>query len=184
MRSYLGVRGLQDKRDFSVVEIDFVNQLAALTAGKTDLAFMTIPFSIPAIKAGKVRTLFTMKEAMGGASELSVMCLRAPFIAEHRAALVDFFEDTQRAMRWFLDPNNRGAVLDIVSRFTKQPASAYSDWLFTKEDDYHDVDARVDLAVMQRDIETMRKTDLLKIDIDVRKYADLSLVEEAAHRLH
>jgi NitT/TauT family transport system substrate-binding protein len=183
MRSYLGTHGLQDKRDFSVVEIDFANQLPALTAGKSDLAFMTIPFSIPPIRAGTVRTLFTMKQAMGGASELSVMCLRASFIAAHRAALVDFFEDTQRALRWFLDPNNRGAVLEIVSRFTKRPASAYVDWLFTKEDDYHDVDARVDLRVMQRDIDTMRKTGMMKIAIDVKKYADLSLVEDAVKRL-
>jgi len=184
MRSFLGTHGLQDKRDYSVVEIDFANQLAALTAGKSDLAFMTIPFSIPPIKDGSVRTLFTMKQAMGGASELSVMCLRASFIAAHRAALVDFFEDTQRAMRWFLDPKNRGAVLDIVARFTKRPASAYADWLFTKEDDYHDVDARVDLDVMQRDIDTMRRTGMVNIAIDVKKYADLSLVEDAVKRLH
>ncbi len=183
MRSYLRARGLEDKRDFSVVEIDFANQWPALTAGKSDLAFMTIPFSIPVLKTDKARVLFTMKDAMGGASELTIMCILAPFIEKNRAALVDYFEDTQRAMHWFLDPKNRPEVLDIVARFTKSQVSDYADWLFTKGDDYHDPDSRVDLTVMQHDIETLRQLGLLKIDIDVKKYADTSLVDEATKRL-
>ncbi|HXR85422.1 MAG TPA: ABC transporter substrate-binding protein [Stellaceae bacterium] len=184
MRSYLRAHGLEDKRDFSVVEIDFANQWPALTSAKSDLAFMTIPFSIPVLKTGKANVLFTMKDAMHGASELTIMCILAPFIEQHRAALVDYFEDSQRAMHWFLDPKNRTEVLEIVARFTKSPAADYSDWLFTKGDDYHDPDSRLNVTVMQHDIQVLHDLGMLKIDLDVKKYADTSLVDEAAKRLN
>jgi len=37
---------------------------------------------------------------------------------------------------------------------------------------------------MQNNIDTQRKLGLLNIDIDVKKYADLSLVDDAAKRKH
>jgi NitT/TauT family transport system substrate-binding protein len=175
--------GLIDKRDYSIVEIEFPNMMAALNAGRIDLGFLTTPFSIPAVKSGTVRVLFTMKEAMGGETELTVIAARAPFIAAHRAALVDYFEDTQRAMRWMLDPANRPAALQLVADFTKQPVSTYADWLFTKEDDYHAPDARPNIAAMQKNLDIQRQLGLLKTEIDVKTYTDLSLVDEASVRL-
>jgi sulfonate transport system substrate-binding protein len=183
MRLMLQNHGLTDKRDYSVVEIEFPNMMAALNAGRIDLGFLTTPFSIPAVKSGAVRVLFTMKEAMGGETELTVIAARAPFIAAHRAALVDYFEDTQRAMRWMLDPTNRPAALQLVADFTKQPVSTYSDWLFTKEDDYHAPDARPNVAAMQKNLDIQRQLGLLKTEIDVKTYSDLSLVDEASARL-
>src|ERR1700688_4775698 len=106
MRVMLKKHGLEDKRDYQVVELDFPNMFAAVTSGKVDLASISLPFSIAAEKSGEVRTLFTMKA-------------RAPFIAQHRAALVDFFADLQRAMRWFYDPANRAEVLALVAKATK-----------------------------------------------------------------
>jgi NitT/TauT family transport system substrate-binding protein len=55
--------------------------------------------------------------------------------------------------------------------------------LFTKKDYYHDPYARPDLEALQRNINTQKELGFLKINIDVKKYADLSLVEEAAKRL-
>ena len=40
----------------------------------------------------------------------------------------------------------------------------------------------VNLAAVQQDIDRQAKLGLLKSDIDVAKYADLSLVDEAAKR--
>lgn len=176
--------GLEDQRDYSVVEVQFPNMLASLTAKRIDLGFFTTPFSVIALKAKKIRVLFTMRDAMGGESELTIIAARKPFIEAHRAALVDYFEDTQRAMRWILDPANRQAAIALITSFTKQPASVYADWIFTKGDDYHDPDARPNLDAMQSNLDVMRKLGLLKLHIDVKAYSDLSLVDDAAKRLH
>jgi sulfonate transport system substrate-binding protein len=181
MRVMLKKHGLEDKRDYRVVELDFPNMFAAVTSAKVDLASISLPFSIGAEKSGKVRTLFTMRDAIGE-SDMSIMTTRAPFIAQHRAALVDFFADMQRGLRWFYDPKNRGQVLDIIAAATKQPPSAYADWLLTKKDDYRDPAVRPSLAAVQADIDRQVQLGFLKTSIDVKTYADLSLVEEAAKR--
>jgi ABC-type nitrate/sulfonate/bicarbonate transport system substrate-binding protein len=183
-RNYALEHGMVDKRDYSVVEVEFPNMLAALEAKRIDLGFFTTPFSVNALKEKKIRVLFTMRDAMGGETELTIIAARKPFLEAHRAALVDYFEDTQRAMRWTLDPANRDAVIALISSFTKRPASAYSEWIFTKGDDYHDPDARPNLDAMQKNLDVMRKLGLLKIHLDVKAYADLSLIDEAAARLH
>ena len=183
MRYMLMTHGLDDKRDVSIVEIEFPNMMAALDAGRVDLGFLTTPFSVAPMKSGAVRALFTMKDAMGGASELTVIAVRKPYIDAHRAALVDYFEDTDRAMRWILDPANRTAALQLVADFTKQPVAQFSSWLFTKGDDYHAPDSRPDLDAMQKNFAIERKLGMLKIDIDVKAYSDLSMVDEAYARL-
>ncbi len=182
MRVLLRRHGLEDRRDYQVVELDFPNQFPALLAGKIDLASIPLPFSISVEKTGKARTLFTMKDAMGE-SDMTIMTARGAFIAAHRAALVDFFEDTQRMMHWFYDPANRPQALAMAASFTKRPASFFADWLLTKKDDYRDPDIRPNLDAVQRDIDIEAKMGLLKRPIDVAKYADLSLIDDAAKRL-
>lgn len=182
-RNMMLEHGLKADSDYTVVEIEFPNMLAALEAGKIDLGFFTTPFSINALEQKKIRVLFTMRQAMGGESELTIIAARKPFIEAHRAALVDYFEDTQRAMRWILDPANRQAAIALISKFTKRPASVYASWIFTKRDDYHDPDARPNLVAMQKNLDVMRKLGLLKMKINVKAYSDLSLIDEAAARL-
>lgn len=181
MRVIMRRHGLEDKRDFQIVEIDFPNMFAVLTSGKIDLASISLPFSIAAEQSGKVRTLFTMRDAIGE-SDMTIMAARAPFIAAHRAALVDFFEDSQRAMRWFYDPANRAQVVALIARFTKEPSAAYAGWLFTRKDDYRDPALKPSLAAVQADIDRQVELGFLKAPVDAGKYADLSLVDEAAKR--
>lgn len=181
MRKMLKDHGLEEKRDYSIVEIQFPNMIATLEEKKVDLAGLVTPFSIEAEKKGLSRTLFTIKDAMGE-TQTTLMAARKPFIDKNRAALVDFFEDLQRATRWYLDPANHDAVVDIIARFTKQPKAEFADWVFTKHDYYHDPDARPNLKALQSNLKDQKALDFLKIDIDVAKYADLSLVDEAAKR--
>jgi sulfonate transport system substrate-binding protein len=180
-RAMMRQHHFEDKRDFQVVEIDFPHMFDFLVSKKIDLASITTPFNFEAEKSGKVRTLFTMKDAVGE-SDMTVMTARAPFIAAHRAALVDFFEDSQRALAWFYEPAHRQEVLEIIARASKKPAAEYSDWLFTKKDDYRDPDFRPNLQAVQKDLDLQAEVGLLKNRIDVHKYADLSLLEEAAKR--
>jgi sulfonate transport system substrate-binding protein len=183
MRKMLRDKGLEDKRDYQIVEVQFPNMIAALDEKKVDLAGLVTPFSLIAKKSGKVRTLFTLKDAMGD-TQTTLMAARAPYIAAHRAALVDFFEDWQRALRWFYDPKNRTEALSIIADFTKQPASSFSDWVFTKQDYYQDPHVRPNVKALQHDLDVQKELGLLKISIDVKKYSDLSLVDDAAKRSH
>jgi NitT/TauT family transport system substrate-binding protein len=183
LRAMLARHGLQDKRDYSVVEIEFPNIFPALQSKKIDLGFLTTPFSINPIKSGAARVLFTQKDAMQGTSELTVIAGRKPYIAANRAALVDYFEDTERALRWIYDPANREAAIKLVADFNKQPASAYADWLFTKGDDYRAPNSKPDVAAMQKNLDIQKELGLLKINIDVKAHSDLSLVDEASARL-
>jgi NitT/TauT family transport system substrate-binding protein len=183
MRVMLKKHGLEDKRDYQVVELDFPNMFAAVTSGKVDLASISLPFSIAAEKSGEVRTLFTMKDAIGE-SDMTIMTARASFIAQHRAALVDFFTDLQGAMRWFYDAKNRDEVLALVAKATKKEPQDYAGWLLTKKDDYRDLAVRPNLAAVQGDIDRQVQMGFLKSGIDVQKYADLSLVDAAENRGH
>jgi NitT/TauT family transport system substrate-binding protein len=128
-----------------------------------------------------VRTLFTIKDAMGE-TQTTLMAARQEFITKNHAALVDFFEDLQNATRWYLDPGNHDEAVAIAARFTKSPPALYADWLFTKKDYYHDPDGRPNLTALQHNLKDQKDLGFLKIDIDVTKYADLSLVDEAAKR--
>jgi sulfonate transport system substrate-binding protein len=181
LRKILRDHGLEENRDCQIVEIQFPNMAAALEEKKVDLAGMVMPFALIAKKTGKVRTLFTMKDAMGEA-QTTLMAARQGFIAQHRAVLVDFFEDWQRAMRWYYDPKNRAEAIRILSNFTKQPPAAYEDWLFTKQDYYRNPDVIPNVKALQSNLNVQKELGLLNISIDVNKYADLSLVEDAAKR--
>ncbi len=184
MRAMLKRHGLEDKRDYTVVEIEFPNMMASLTAKRIDMGFLTTPFSVEPMKTGQVRALFTEKEAMEGPSELTIIAARVPYIKANRAALVDYFEDTNRAMRWILDPKNRAAAIKLVADFTKRPESVFASWIFTKGDDYHAVDSRPDVAAMQKNLDIAKQLGVLKEAIDVKAYSDLSIVDEAAARVH
>jgi NitT/TauT family transport system substrate-binding protein len=183
MRKMLRDHGLEDKRDYQIVEVQFPNMTPTLLEKKVDLAILVTPFSYIAKQGGQVRTLFTVKDAMGP-TQLTLMAARAPFIAKNRAALVDFFEDAQRATQWFLDPKNRDEALTIIAAFMKQPKSAFADWLFTQHDYYHDPEVRPNLEALQKNLDLQKDLGFLKVAIDVKKHADLSLVEEAAKRPH
>ncbi len=180
---YMHGHGLEPKRDYQIIEIEFPNMVAALEQKKVDMIQIGTPFSVAAARDGKARSLFDVGQAMGP-TQLTLWAARAPFIAAHRAALVDFFEDVETMLHWYLDPKNRDAGIAIVSGFTKQPVSDFADWLFTKNDYYRDPNARPNLAALQNNLKTQKEVGLLNIDIDVNKYADLSLVDEAAKRLH
>jgi NitT/TauT family transport system substrate-binding protein len=69
-----------------------------------------------------------------------------------------------------------------VARFLKRQPAVLADWLFTKKDFYRDPDGRPDLGVIQQSIDRVREVGFIKQTIDVSKYADLSLLDEAAKR--
>jgi NitT/TauT family transport system substrate-binding protein len=92
-------------------------------------------------------------------------------------------EDTLRAVHWFLDPANRAEVLEIAAKVSKRPAASFQSWLFTTKDAYRDPNMIPNLDAQQANIKLQTDLGFIKSDIDVKKYTDLSLVEEAAKRM-
>jgi len=73
--------------------------------------------------------------------------------------------------------------MQLVAQATKRPPGFYSKWLFTKRDYYRDPNGLPDLAALQQNIDYQKKLGFIRQSLDVKKYADLSLVKAAARRL-
>jgi sulfonate transport system substrate-binding protein len=108
MRAMLHKHGLEANRDYTMVEAPFPAMKAMLAEHKVDLIPAVLPFSYDPELHNIARDLFVQKDAIGVA-DMIVWTARKPFIDKNRATLVDFFEDTLRITRWYLDPNNHDA---------------------------------------------------------------------------
>jgi sulfonate transport system substrate-binding protein len=181
MRTFMLKSGLHYPGDFTIVEVPFPNMKAVLLEKKVDLNTEALPFMYDPELNQQAHTLFTFKDALGGA-ELSFWVMRKDFIDKNRAAVLDLLEDTVRAYRWYHDPANHKEAVEILSKFTKLPPERL-DWAFTKRDDYRDPNGIVDLPELQRNVDAVYKLGFIKSEIEVSKYADLSLVKEAAARI-
>jgi ABC-type nitrate/sulfonate/bicarbonate transport system substrate-binding protein len=182
MRAMLRKHGLEDKRDYTVVEAPFPSMKAMLTQKKADLASFVAPFSFDPELAQIGRPLFSQRDALGP-TQMIVWVARAGFLQKNRAAMVDFLEDSVRVVRWYLDPKNHDEAVQIAAKITRLRPELFAGWLFTSKEYSRSPDLLPDLAALQSNIEVQRDLGFLKGPIDVQKYADLSLVREAAQRL-
>jgi NitT/TauT family transport system substrate-binding protein len=180
-RAMLRKAGLEDKRDYTVIEAPFPTMRAMLSEKKVDLIPAVLPFSLDPELKKISRPLFSSRDALG-VSQFIMWNARQPFIDKNRAAMVDFMEDTLRIVRWYLDPNNHKDAAEIAARVTKQSPERFG-WLFTKQDYFRDPNMRPNLDALQNNVDMTRDLGFVKASLDVRKHADLSLVEEAAKRL-
>jgi NitT/TauT family transport system substrate-binding protein len=181
MRAMLRKSGLEDKRDYTIVEAPFPTMRSVLAEKKVDLIPAVLPFSLDPELRKIGRTLFTSKDAVG-ISQFTMWTARKSFLDKNRAAMVDLMEDTLRIMRWYLDPANRKEVMEICGRITKQPPERFS-WAFTGKDYFRDRNLLPNLGALQRNVDLTRDLGFVKSSFDVAKFSDLSIVQEAARRL-
>lgn len=181
-RLMLKKHGLEPGKDVTLVEAKFPAMHAMVTQGKVDGASFIAPFWYPAKKAGDVRPLFTMKDALGDSEFLFWVATKSGLEKNH-AALVDFFEDYIRAQRWFLDPANRTEALALLAEATKRPAAQFEWALNGKNDYFHTKDLRIDKKVFQRTIDQIHEAGFIKQPFDASPYIDESIINEAAARL-
>ena len=181
MRAELKKNGLEDKRDYTVIEAPFPTMAAMLSDKKADLVTAVMPFSLNSALKQNGKVLFQQKDGLGR-SQFVFWVMRKSFIEKNRAALVDFMEDMLRIERWYLDPKNHDEVAKIASGFLKIPPERFG-WLFTKQDYYRDPDGLPDLTALQNNVDAAADLGFFKPEIIVPEYADLSLMKEAAARL-
>jgi sulfonate transport system substrate-binding protein len=182
MRAMLRKHGLEDKRDYTVVEAPFPTMKAMLSQKKADLASFVAPFSFDPELKQIARPLFSQRDALGP-TQMIVWVARTGFLQKNRAAMVDFMEDSVRVVRWYLDPKNHDEAVQIAAKITKLRPELFAGWLFTNKEYSRSPDLLPDLAALQSNIDVQRDLGFLKRPIDVQTYADLSIVREAAQRL-
>jgi sulfonate transport system substrate-binding protein len=182
MRAMLRKHRLEDKRDYTLVEAPFPTMKAMLSQKKADLASFVAPFSFDPELKQIARPLFSQRDALG-ATQMIVWVARTGFLQKNRAAMLDFLEDSVRVVRWYLDPANHDAAVQIAAKVTKLRPELFAGWLFTNKEYSRSPDLLPDLAALQGNIDVQRDLGFLKAPLDVQKYADLSLVREAAQRV-
>jgi len=181
IRAMLHKHGLEEKRDYTMLEGPLPAMPAMLLEKKVDLVPAVLPFSFnPKLREdGKV--LFEQRDILG-VTQMIMLVARKPFIDQHRAAMVDFMEDMLRIVHWYLDPANHEESAKIASKITKAPPERFG-WLFTKADTYRDPNLIPNLEALQRNVDVTRELGFISKPLDINKYADLSLVRDAAKRL-
>ena len=182
MKTMMLKHGLQDKRDFSVIEINFPNMKSVLLEKKADLVPSTLPWSRDPEFVANTRKLFTTADAMGHVA-LSFWVAHDGFLQKNRAAVVDLLEDYVRSIHWYLDPKNHDEAVKITSDLTKVPVATMQDWLFTKADNYRDPNGLTDLDAVSRNIHDQKELGLIKADLDAKAYDGLALIKEGAARI-
>lgn len=174
--------GLELNRDYTYVETPFPTMKAMLLEKKVDASYFAQPFASDPEVLEKTKRLFTSEDVMGPMMA-NFIAARAGFIAKNRAALVDFMEDFIRVVRWYYDPANRDEAIKVVSEQSKMPEPVLRRYIFTKDDNFRSLDALPELKPLQNNWKAMRDFNLLKQDLNVEDYADLSIAKEAAARL-
>ncbi|WP_406856453.1 ABC transporter substrate-binding protein [Alsobacter sp. KACC 23698] len=182
IRAMFKKNNMNDKRDYTVVEVAFPNIPPMLDEGKIDMGTVLQPQSGQFIESGKYKVLFRAKDAVGP-SQLVFLTARTDFLEKNRDALKDFFEDHVRAMRWFQDPANRTEAVKIIADFMKQTPDKLTH-LFTNKDYYRDPFMFPNIKTLQDSINVTQEVGLIPAKIEVApKYVDLSFVEEAKRRI-
>lgn len=181
MKAGLKKHGLIDKRDFTVIETPFPTMPAMLEEKKADLVTAVMPFALNPMLNQTGLPLYDQTEGLG-TSQFVFWTARQSYIDAHRAVLIDCMEDMMRIEHWYLDPANHAEVAKIASDLLKIPPEQFG-WLFTHKDYYRDPNMIPDLTALQRNVETTAEMGFIKSSFDVKKYSDLSLIEEAAKRL-
>ena len=123
VRAMLKQHGLEDKRDYTMLEGPLPAMPAMLLEKKADLIPGVLPFSLNPKLKSDARILFHQRDALG-VTQMIVLTARQSFIDKNRAAMADFMEDTLRIVRWYLDPANHDEVAKIAAKITKAPPSA------------------------------------------------------------
>jgi NitT/TauT family transport system substrate-binding protein len=182
VRRYMAKHGFEDGRDYRIVEVRFGAMLAALESKRVDVAPLLQPFNLMADAKGTMEPAFSTIDALGPTQTLQYIA-RASWVAANRAVLVDFFEDHLRLRRWLADSANRDQALKLLADITKQPVKNYEAWAFTKKAYYYDPDGLSDNKLLQKNIDDLKEMDILPTSVDVEKYTDMSLVQEAKKRI-
>jgi sulfonate transport system substrate-binding protein len=182
MRVVLMRAGLQDRRDYVVIQAAFPAMPSLLEKREVDCAIVLQPGLRTMMKTGQYRVLFQGRDAFG-ATETVFLAGRKSWMQQHDAQVQDFMEDWVRSRRWFMTPANREEAIGIIADFMHLPPD-HLDYLFTHDDYYRDPWSVPNIPGLQKPIDAAVQIGVLKQDIKVSpEHADLGFVEKAKKRI-
>src|SRR4029079_12991112 len=101
LRAMLKKHGLEEKRDYTMIEAPLPAMQAVLSEKKADLVPAVLPFSLNPKLREEGKVLFNQNDALG-VTQMIVWTARKSFIDKNRAAMIDFMEDMLTIVRWYL----------------------------------------------------------------------------------
>ncbi|NQV56384.1 MAG: ABC transporter substrate-binding protein [Rhodospirillales bacterium] len=131
MRAMLKKSGLEAPRDYTMVSAHFPSMKAMLLQKKAALVTMVAPFVNDPEFVAKSRPLFSNVEALGGSSQFIIFAAKDAWLKKNRAVVVDYLEDMLLAIRWYQDPANKDAAMEIFAGILKAPKKIF-EYKFTK----------------------------------------------------
>lgn len=166
VRAMLHKHGLEEKRDYTMLEGPLPAMPTMLLEKKVDLIPAVLPFAFNPKLRDEGRVLFVQTDALG-VTQMIVLVARKPFIEKNCVAMVDYLEDLLRVVHWYLDPKNHDEAAQIASKVTKAPAERFG-WLFTSQDTYRDPNLMPNLDALQRNVDTTQELGFVKKKIDIK----------------
>ena len=168
-------------RDYNVIEVAFPNMRAVLAEKKVDLVSVGTPqFAWDPEMEKIARTLFTQRDALGK-TEVVIWVARQGFLEKNRAAMIDFMQDMLRERASCL-------IRPITPTLSRSSPTSPNSARQARQLAVHQArflprpDLRPDLRALQANVDQLHKEGSLKQSIEVQKYADLSMLEEALKR--
>ena len=138
--------GLEDKRDYTVVEARFPNMRALLADKKADLITSVLPFSIDPELVEDRKPAVHGEGCHRAAREFIVWAARDGFLQKNKAAMNDFMEDSAARVALLDGPEEpRRSCWKSRPASSKLPAAAFASWMYTKNDLYRDPNFSPDL---------------------------------------
>ena len=183
MRAMLKKHGLEDKRDYTFIEAPLPAQKAMLLDKKADLIPSVVPFQYdPEIK-GKGRVLFTQRDV--SAITQMIVLDRAQGLHRQEPRRLGGFHGGHRcaSCAGISIRKNHDAAVAIASKLTRIPPERFQGWFFTDKDYARNGNLMPDMKALQANVDETRTLGFIRAPLDVQKYADLSIVQEAAARL-
>ncbi len=182
MKALLLRHGLEDRRDYVVIQAAFNAMPSLLGKGEVDCSIILMPMLAQMLKTGQYRALFDARDIFG-ASETIFLAGRASYMRKNQATVADFMEDWVRARRWFLAPANRTAAIGAMARFMHLPTTEL-DYVFTHQDYYRDPWSEPNVPGIQKPIDIAHQIGLLKQAIQVAPaHVELQYLVEAKKRI-
>lgn len=174
VRTRLANAGLDPRRDVQIVEVNFINQAAALRAKRIDLGIIILPFWADEIPTGDFREIFNSGDAFGEFATIFHVATNN-YINQSPQTVKDFLEDYVDGLQWFYDPANREKAIEICAEITRVNPENLS-YFMTDLDYYRDPNGCLSPALVQSPINAMYDNGMLDEPLDVSPYFDLSLL--------
>ena len=140
---------------------------------------VTPPFFQIAMGKGNTRVLFTAAESQGRVQGLSLMARQA-FLSENPRRVQAFFDDYYRFLKYAFDPKNRNEMIEIGAKMLNASPKMIKLFWLTKEDFYRDPEGLPNIPAMKREMGILKDYGLIKSEVDLDKWVDLSFIRKAA----